>query len=273
LSQITVATLNLRNRQNRWLERRKLIVAELIDAQPDIISLQEVYRPIGQGRWLRNQINSRLSGSSKHPYQIVQKRRQHLTRGYFEGIAIISRLPIVAHDAVNLGYQGRVALRANIELPARDTLDFVAVHLHHEAEGRQARLEQSLQLTGWLNDHNPAQKQVIAGDFNETPDGPAVQLMKQTYRSAFEEIQGYDPIATYPTALISRSDGWSGCLDYVFISYAVKRVLSARLFCHRSAPEDPRLFPSDHVGLLVTLDVGQGAFENYLPANREDDSL
>lgn len=256
VSQIKVATLNLRNRQNRWLERRLLVVSELMETQPDLISLQEVYRPIGQGRWLRNQINSRLSGSSKHPYQIVQKRRQHLTRGYFEGLAILTRLPIVSHDAVNLGYQGRIALRVNVELPTREPLDFVAVHLHHGAEDRQARLEQGLRLTGWLNDHNPARKQVIAGDFNEIPSGPVIQFIKQTYRSAFEEIRGYDPIATYPTALIARSDGWSGCLDYVFISQAVNRVMSAKIFCNKSAPQDTRLYPSDHVGLLVELDIG-----------------
>jgi endonuclease/exonuclease/phosphatase family metal-dependent hydrolase len=255
MGSITVATLNLQNRQNHWLNRRKLIVAELLETQPDLLSLQEVYRPIGQGRWLRNQINSRLTGSSDKPYQLVQKRRQHLIRGYIEGIAILSKLPVLSHDYVNLGFEGRVALRANVELPDRDSVDFVAVHLHHEAADRQARSEQTLQLTGWLNNHNPVPKRIIAGDFNEIPSGPAIQLMKQTYRSAFDEHQGYDPIATYPTAMVTDSDGWSGCLDYVFLSQAVNRVISARLFCNKPSSSDPYLYPSDHVGLLVEIAV------------------
>ena len=50
MGSIKVATLNLQNRQNRWLDRRELIVAELLETQPDLLSLQEVYRPIGQAR-------------------------------------------------------------------------------------------------------------------------------------------------------------------------------------------------------------------------------
>jgi endonuclease/exonuclease/phosphatase family metal-dependent hydrolase len=253
--QLTVATLNLRNRQDRWLERRRLIVAELLDTRPDLVSLQEIHRPIGQGKWLCNQINHRLSGSAKKPYHLVQCRRRHLIKGYFEGIGILSQLPILSHDAVSLGYGGRVALRANVELPTRQTLDFVAVHLHSVAEDREARFEQIMQLNGWLNDRNAVKNQVIAGDFNEVPDGPAIRQMKQVYRSAFVEARGYDPIATYPTALVTRPDGWAGCLDYIFVSKAIDRVFDAQIFCRKPSAEDPTLYPSDHVGLLVTLEI------------------
>lgn len=253
MGSITVATLNLQNRQNRWLDRRELIVAELLETQPDLLSLQEVYRPIAQARWLRNQINSRLTGSVNKPYQLIQKRRHHLIKGYSEGIAILSRLPVLSHDYASLGFNGRVALRANVELPNHDSVDFVAVHLHPVATDRQARSEQVLRLTGWLNNHNPVPKRIIAGDFNEIPSGPAIHLMKQTYRSAFEDRHGYDPIATYPTAMVTESDGWSGCLDYIFLSQAVSRVIAARLFCNKPAASDAYLYPSDHVGLLIEI--------------------
>lgn len=255
MDKVTVGTLNLKNRQNRWLQRRSLVVAQLLDAQPDLISLQEIYRPLGQGRWLRNQINSRLSGKTSEPYRLVQKRRQHPIRGYFEGIGILSKLPMLSHDATSLGYGGRVALRANVELPSRETLDFVAVHLHHVAEDREARLEQVMRLWGWLNEGNPTPLQVIAGDFNELPTGPAVQQMKQMYRSTFVESRGYDPIATFPTALAPNPDGWAGCLDYIFVSKAVEQVVEARIFCNKASPDDATLYPSDHVGLLATLGV------------------
>jgi endonuclease/exonuclease/phosphatase family metal-dependent hydrolase len=252
--QLTVATLNLRNRQDRWLERRELVVAELLDTQPDLVSLQEIHRPIGQGKWLRNQLNSRLTGSSKGPYRLYQKPRRHLVRGYFESIGILSKVPVLSHDVLSLGYEGRVALRVNVELPSKNTLDFVAVHLHHIASDREARLIQVMRLIGWLNDHNPVPFQIIAGDFNETPDGPAIEQMKQVYRSAFVENRGYDPIATFPTALVFRPDGWAGCLDYVFLSKAVGLVQEARIFCNKPSVDDPTLYPSDHVGLIVTLD-------------------
>lgn len=253
MTETKVATLNLRSRHDRWLRRRELIVSELLDTQPDLLSMQEIYRPIGQARWLRNQVNVRLSGSTNEPYRLLQQPLSHPTKRWFEAIGILTKLTVVSVDNTALGYGGRVALRANVELPSRDTLDFVAVHLHHVAADREARVEQVLRLSGWLQSHNAVPFQVVAGDFNEVPSGPAISLMKQRFRSVFVETQGYDPLATFPTALVSQPDNWSGCLDYIFISQAISRVKDALTFCRRPAPDDPTLYPSDHVGLLATL--------------------
>lgn len=255
MSEVQVATLNLRGRHDRWLRRRELIVAELLDTQPDLVSLQEIYRPIGQARWLRNQVNVRLSGSPGKPYRLLQQPLSHLIRGRFEAIGILTRMPVVSVDSVALGYGGRVALRVNVELPSRETLDFVSVHLHHIVADREARVEQVMRLSGWLQSRNPVPFQIVAGDFNEVPSGPAIKLMSQRFRSAFVDLRGYDPLATFPTAMADRSDDWSGCLDYVFISKAIPKVIDARIFCKRPAADDPKLYPSDHVGLLVTLET------------------
>lgn len=256
---VTVATLNLRGRHDRWLERRSLVVAEILDHQPDLISLQEIYRPIGQGRWLRNQINSRLGDSARGGYRLVQHWKDGFFAGLLEGIGILSRLPLLSHDAISLGYGGRVALRANVELRSGLTLDFVATHFHHVAHDREARLEQAMRVTSWLARANPVDHQVIAGDLNEVPDGPAIQYLRQAYRSVFVEKRGYDPIATFPTALVENPTGWAGCLDYIFVSKAIDKVAEARLFCNKAATGDPTLYPSDHVGLLATVEVDTSA--------------
>lgn len=258
MAQLTVATINLRGSADRWQQRRHLLVAELVDRAPELVSLQEISFPIGQGRWLRNQVNMRLSGSSGRPYQLIQKRRRHPVRGYFEGIGILSRLPTVYHEVISLGYDGRLALRANLEVSAHLTIDFVAVHLHHVAYDRQAREEQVLEMCARLSEHRRVPLQIVAGDFNETPDGPAIRSMKQTFRSAYEARHGYEPLATFPTALSGATDGWAGCLDYIFYSPKAGRALSATLFCDKSDPADDTLYASDHVGLVATLEVGQG---------------
>lgn len=263
MSQITVATINLRNRSDRWSERRHLLVSQLMDAAPDLVALQEISFPIGQGRWLRNQINVRLSGDGKRPYRLIQKRKRHLIKGYHEGIGILTRLPVLYHDHVNLGYGGRLALRANIELPTRRHLDFVCTHLHHVYHDREARHEQVITLIGWLQGRRAAPLQVVAGDFNEVPDGLAIDYMKQSFRSAYEAVHGHEPLATYPTALVrplppqdgSPGMGWSGCIDYIFVSSAVRRVRSADIFCDQPSPDDDTLYPSDHVGLIATLEL------------------
>ncbi len=261
MNQLTVATINLRNRADRWRERRRLLVNQIYDTEPDLISLQEVHFPIRQGHWLRNQINIRLAQSGKSPYRLILARKRHPIHGYYEGIGVLTKLPVRYHDVINLGYGGRVALRVNVMLPSHHSLDFVAVHLHHVASEQEERKEQAMRMTGWLN--NPARNllQVVAGDFNETPGGPAIQWMKQGYRSAYEAAQGREPYATFPTALCLQRDEDGSmttempalCLDYIFVSPGVK-VAQASLFCHQPGGEDPYLYPSDHVGLLATIE-------------------
>ncbi len=257
---LTAATINLRNRSDRWLARRRLLVSELIDHAPDLVSLQEISLAIGQASWLVRQVNVRLSGSSKRPYTLIQERRRS-TSHWMEGVGVMTKLPVQYHDVLSLGYDGRIALRVNVALPPEQThgrfgsLDFVAVHLHHQAEDNDIRLQQTMQMVGWLNDVRREPLQVVAGDFNEVPTGAAIQFMKQSYRSAYEAVHHYEPLATFPTFLVQPPLTWAGCLDYVFTSPAVYNVESAALFCDQAALEDETLYPSDHVGLIVGLEV------------------
>jgi len=173
----------------------------------------------------------------------------------------MTRLPVIYHDSLSLAFEGHVALRANIELPAgaagtrRQSLDFVSVQLDPRPDGREVRLEQVMSLVGWLNEKRRVPLQVIAGDFGEPPNGAAVAFMRQSYRSAYAEAQGRDPLATYPTNLYQPQPIDAVCLDYVFISPAVYRVTAAKIFGDKSAADDETLLASDHVGLLVGLEV------------------
>lgn len=255
MDEILVATLNLHNRRHRWPDRRELIVSELLDSRPDVVSLQEIFVPLGQAKWLRNQINSRISGKSYEPYTLVQRRRKHPFRGYTEGVGILSQMPILAYDAISLGAGGKIAVRANIELPSQRTFDFIAVQLQQGSDAKQTRLEQTMRLVGWIQTHNPAPIQIIAGDLNESPGGIAIEYLRQHFRSVFVEDRGYDPVATFPTLLVERQDGWSGCLDYIFASKEAGEVVSAQIFCKKPSANDPALYPSDHVGLLARLQV------------------
>jgi endonuclease/exonuclease/phosphatase family metal-dependent hydrolase len=252
----SIATLNLRNRQDRWYERRELIVAEILTKQPDILALQEISMPIGQGRWLRNQVNLRLTGKSGRPYRLIQRRKRHLVEGYKEGIGFLTKLPVVAQSTVGLGYRGRVALRITIELPTGQLVDVVCTHFHHGQDNIEARHEQAMQLIGWLTeDNNRVPYQILAGDFNDVPGSLAVQAMKQAYRSAYEVKHGHEPLATFPTALVPYSGSLGVCLDYLFISPAFEEVVQAEIFARHAAAGDNTLYPSDHVGLLAILKI------------------
>ena len=222
--------------------------------------MQEIDFTIGQGNWLTRQVNIRLSGDARRPYRIVQARRSGL-RNFFQGVGIMTRLPIIYHDSLDLGYDGRVAIRANVELPAgaagtrRQSLDIVSVQLHPGAAGAEARTAQALILVGWINEKRRVPLQVIGGDFNEVPHGIAINFMRQSYRSAYAEARLRDPVATYPTNLVQSRSIESRCFDYVFLSPAVYRVTSASIFADLPGVDDDTLYPSEHVGILVGLEV------------------
>ncbi|MFN2107721.1 MAG: endonuclease/exonuclease/phosphatase family protein [Candidatus Promineifilaceae bacterium] len=252
---VTVATISIHGREDRWPERRSLLVAQLMESGADLISLQEINTPIRQAVWLCKQINVRLSGSDKEPYRLVQKGQRRTLRGSPGAIGVLSRLPILYSESLSLGYGGRFALRAHIELPSHQTMDFVTTQLHLVPFEKEARHDQALKMMAWLYGHKRVPIQVIAGDMGESPEGLAVQHIKQSFRSAYETFYGRDPLATYPTVLSNKSSEIGQCRDYVFISTAVRRVSKVEIFCDESASEDNTLYPSDHVGLLATLQV------------------
>lgn len=246
--------MNLRYHDDRWRARRRLLVSALADADADLVGLQEISLIIQQGHWLVNQLNKRMKEKGKRPYKLFQLRHHHLSH-WGMAVGILTRLPVLYQDSLKLGYGGRVALRVNVELPSRQTLDFVCTHLHHVSQHREARLEQTMALVGWLTGKRRVPLQVVVGDFNELPAGPAIEYMKQAYRSAYDELHGHEPLATFPTALSQPLRDWAGCLDYVFLSPAVYRVRNAYLFANRPAEHDDTLYPSDHVGVAATIEV------------------
>lgn len=256
----TATTINLRAGAERWLARRHLLVGQIVDTAPEIVALQEIRLSFGQGHWLARQVNIRLTGDARRPYRLVLARHTGMRR-FTTAVGIMTRLPIIYYDSLSLGVTDQVALRVNVELPAgaagtrRQSLDFVSVQLHHGDAGCAVRAEQAMNLVGWINEKRRVPLQVIAGDFNDPPDGEAVTFMRQSHRSAFAEANRRDPLATYPTNLLQPQPVPAVCLDYVFISPAVYRVARAVFFCDKPAVEDDTLYPSDHVGLLVGLEV------------------
>lgn len=245
----TIATLNLHLSLDRWLQRRELVVNELVALQADVIALQEIALPIQQGHWLRNQLNARIGGT---PYQLVQRRRRSLLR-WFEGVGLLSRLPIISADSLPLSFT-RIAVRIAVALPSGDTVDIVSTHLHSRPNAHETRERQIMALMGWLDSHGSVQRRVVAGCLRAEPDSLAVARMKVFfgYQSAYAAANGRESLATFPTALRAHPTQVGLNHDYIFVSPHLQ-VERARLFGLKSAENDPTLYPSDHVGIFATL--------------------
>ena len=248
-----IASLNLHNMAARWLERRELLIKACLQAQPDLIALQEVRLSAGQAWWVCHQLNARLG---ELVYTVAQQRSWRFWVGRQHGVAIISRLPIVAQDALALG-DGRVALRTHIALPTGHLVDVVTTHLQPGAYEGDTRHEQVMKLVGWLNERGRAPYQVIAGGFEDVPSSLAITYMRQTYQSAYAQLWGREPMATWPTGLVG-GDNPSACLDYLFITRSLQPT-AVTLFATEPHPTDPTLFSSDHVGLLARLKLRENS--------------
>ena len=97
------------------------------------------------------------------------------------------------------------------------------------------------------------------GDFNADPQEPTyARMLAAGFRSAYAEANGAEPAVTWPSGLQAPAmdtDGDPDCLDYIWLRGAV-RVVDARLAFDRPHPEDPTLYPSDHLGIGAHVEVG-----------------
>ncbi len=234
-SPIVVATLNVRNTADRWRDRAPLLVEQLVALDPHVIALQEVRRLPDQARRIAPE-----GWQVRRTFKTGPKR-------FWEGVAVSTRLPVDGPAArVRLRGQSRVAQRVTVAVPdghiSGSTLDVYNVHL---ADGDDAvRCRQATRLLEWM-DERPDQPAVLMGDFNSRPGSAPVRILTARLRSAYAEVHGREPARTVVTG---------GVLDYVFVNDRVA-VLDARLAFDQPSPADPRLFPSDHFGLAVTIAV------------------
>jgi endonuclease/exonuclease/phosphatase family metal-dependent hydrolase len=243
-----VATLNIRNLADRWFERLRLLLPDMAALQPDVMGLQECVYPLQQDRV--------IGAAGEGHYSIV---RGWSGRPEY-GNSLLVRRPLAPRDVerIDLGHN-REAHRAVVALPSGAKVLVAVTHLHHVPADEDVRLEQAGALVDWLAGGPATDARVVVGDFNAEPIERAyARMVEGGYVSAHQLANGREPDVTWPSGLqapMIDDDGEPGCLDYVWVSGAV-RVESCRLVFDRPDPDDPALFPSDHFGLSAHLVVG-----------------
>jgi endonuclease/exonuclease/phosphatase family metal-dependent hydrolase len=251
VTSLRVATLNIRNLADRWDERLPLLLADMSALQPDVLGLQEVVYPLQQDRLIG------AAGEGRY-----EAYRAWAGRPEYGNALLVRDGPAATTtdvERLELGLN-RSALR--LVLAADGARVLVAVtHLHHVPADESLRDEQVQQLLSWLDAAPASDAHVVVGDFNAEPSEPAAERMRGAgYRSAYAEANGADPDVTWPSGLQAPgmdTDGDPGCLDYIWLRGDV-RARSARLAFDRPAVGDPTLYPSDHLGLVAELALGEG---------------
>ncbi len=248
---VVVATLNIRNRADRWPERANLLNDQLDELRPDVIGLQKTRPPHRQAAWICREVNRRLPPGEPR-YTVVSARKTGLRR-FWEGIAVMTRLPILSANTLDLRGGSRVAQRVRLTLPDGARLDFYNTHLHHAAEDDVMRLDQSRRIIEWMDIAGNVPS-VLVGDFNSEPDSSAVRLITERQTSAYLDAHGVEPELTSPTPLNRPDASRLATIDYIFVDRRLV-VHDAWLTFTRAHENDAHLYASDHFGIAARVSV------------------
>lgn len=202
-----------------WENRVEMLAREINLARPDVIGLQEIrFHPTYNASLIGSIIN--LIGKNKQKFErhmlndllelIPEYKFSHwqpgmrYKDGIIEGVAVVSRYPIIETEHVNLGKSPkdgnhRVCMRAFIGHPCHDFI-FYNTHLTYSKKGQ---IPQATKVCEFMNkSSNKKIPQILTGDFNIRKSYKAPlsvftsqDSLKDAWRSANSDEKGF----TFPS--------------------------------------------------------------------------
>ena len=242
---LRIATLNLEQNHKCWELRRGLIAAQLSELDPDLLTLNEIHPP--------SQTARRLQQTAAARYTLVQLSKVGADAGQ-EAEGLLTRLPIVETASLDYRSHSCVALVVRFAVAER-VVDVYVTHLIAVRVEEAARYDQVSKLLNWVNSRADADAMVVCGDFNAAPDQPSTQLMSQSFQPTQLQATAFSPLREpggQPTHPEWRR--FDRCIDYIWVKGAVA-VRDTGLCFNRPAPDNPDLWPSDHIGVWADLEI------------------
>ncbi|WP_332660547.1 endonuclease/exonuclease/phosphatase family protein [Brevundimonas sp.] len=236
---LTLVTFNIWHNQGDWAARLPLLIAAIRAENPDVVALQEVLEDAAVG--LPNQARTLADALGGYQMHFVSTDAEGAPRRY--GNAILSRLPVLAHDWKKLEPLDdyRTAVRARIDVGGRP-VDIVNTHLAWQADAQAVRARQIADLMAWLpRDGTPL---IATGDFNAVQEDAGLAVLTgQRFLSAL-------PRGSAPTTLNPAKGHPPRVIDHIFAEAArFAPVRSAVIGAEPTGGE----YPSDHFGVAATL--------------------
>ncbi|MCD6289940.1 MAG: endonuclease/exonuclease/phosphatase family protein [Anaerolineae bacterium] len=246
-------SLNIWNYNDPWPRRRDLIVAAVRAAAADVIAFQEIRGDpdrdeIGAKGNRLNQAEQIAARLSEYPHLIVRPA-MHYPDGAWEGLAILSRISFIEHGWIPLtrdptdpeDRHQRILLYARLEVSG-DPLWLFNTHLSLSRAARARNVEEILAHTARFTG-----RRLLMGDLNELPDqAPMAMLYEAGWRDVWATLRPDEPGFTY------RSDGPWQRIDYAWASPELVPFLRD-IELAASQPGEDGIYPSDHIGLIVTI--------------------
>ena len=246
---LRIATLNLEQNHKCWQTRRELVVQQLGELKPDMLALNEIYTPEQTGRWLQRAAVDHLNIK----YALLQQSKVgDDSRTEAEGL--LARHSVIETASLDYRSHNCVAFVNRFEIDGR-LLDVYVTHLIAARVEDTARQYQAQQLLDWLQTRRDASFSVLCGDFNAAPDQPSMRLLSSALRPTQMQPTAFTPLHE-PGGSPSHPEWerFDRCIDYVWVTESIK-VRASGLCFNRPAPDNPALWPSDHVGVWADLEL------------------
>jgi len=265
---VRVVTLNMWGEQQPLERRLEMILLGLKELRPDVIGLQEVRQIAGQ---LPNQAETL---AKQLGYQFVWAPATKWGGGD-EGVAILARHPIGAHEHVTLPparpEETRVCLMARVDTPA-GAVHCYTTHLNYRLTHGIEREQQVLAIDDFVRTHKSELPKIVMGDFNATPDHDEIRYLRGLhtlanrrafYQDAFarrhpvESEAGFTWARRNPFTERLRWLERDRRIDYIFLTPISRDgrgvVQDARIVLDRPDPDG--CYASDHFGVLADIQV------------------
>jgi endonuclease/exonuclease/phosphatase family metal-dependent hydrolase len=270
---LRVLTLNVWNREGDP-GRVELINSELRRLDPDLVALQEAPA---------DRMESLLTGTKLHSTHQGQVAAEPPGAERSGGNAVASRWSHEMVEALDLRLADApdvpwLTLAVSVPLPGEGELLFIATTTSYRLDAEAARERQAVMLTDLDARHRRALPTVIAGDFTTTPDAACIRYLTGRQSLSGRSVHYHDAWAvagdgpgytwTFENANTSSGtavDAYTGQprhqrrFDYVFVGSRLAHPDAyARIEAAHLAFDEPTdgLWPSDHFGVLVDLEVG-----------------
>lgn len=246
---VRIATLNLEQNLKNWERRRELVVHQLGELNPDMLALNEIHIPDQTGRWLQRAARERLEKN----YCLLQQSKAS-TEGRIQGEGLLTRYPPIETLNLDYGSHNCVALAARFEIDDR-LLDVYVTHLIAARVDDSARQYQVTQLLQWVETRTDAACYIVCGDFNAAPDQLSIRLMADTFEATQFAATAFTPLSdSHGRPTHPEWPRFDRCIDYIWVKGNVK-VCDSGLCFATPAPDEPNLWPSDHLGVWADLEI------------------
>lgn len=258
---ISVITYNLEGMKpgTAWETRLIHIIDGLIALNPDIMGFQEVAQTSAANNMAQTIADS-LSTHFNVPYHVYWQSTHVAYDSYTEGIAIVTKLPVLGTGYQNLP----IAVFPRKVLWNRLASDFGEVHfftthLAYREEDNTFRINQVNTIKNYINgkmDAFPAVGTLLCGDFNCTPDSDPIAALVNYSSSWFTlhpTLSGY----TFPVEVPTKK------IDYIFTENSTPVTIThCSLIIY--SPYDGVHYPSDHRGIQAAFEFQPTALDEEI---------